>query len=135
MQPMNRRTLTLALTLFLSGCPGSGDDSSSGSSTSVEHCSAGYGDDPGVDPNFPACGCGDVRCEAGSACRADGPTPAFTSSVCVAGCTQDDDCPSLAQQKTTCDAGWCVLPCGASAPCPTEYTCSEAGICQVALLE
>jgi hypothetical protein len=134
----NAPTLALSALFLLLGCknPG-GDDSTSSSSTGDEpHCSEGYGDGPDVDPNYPACGCGENRCEGESACVISGPASEslWTASVCLPPCSDDTVCPTLSGKTTKCSpTGFCRLECGEDSTCPAGYVCGDGGECQVDL--
>lgn len=125
------REIMLSLLLTIPACGDSSEGSSSSSSTGAEaHCSAGWGDGPEVVPDYPACGCAPDRCGEGSACRADGPTPSFTSSICTPACDSLGQCKPLKDFQPECEDGFCVLRCG---ECPEGYVCASDQTCQVAL--
>ena len=130
-------TIALSAFFFLFGCKDPGGDDTSSSSTGEPHCTAGYGDGPEVDPNYPACGCAPTRCEENAACLFTGVDDEFwTSSVCLPSCQVDADCPTLSGKTTTCsDVGNCRLSCsGNPDACPPGYVCGESTECQVDLL-
>jgi len=127
------RGFMLTILLTATACGDSSSESSSGSSSSSgsgEHCSAGWGDGPEVVADYPACGCAPDRCGEGSACRADGPTPSFTSSICTPVCDSLGKCKPLKDFQPECENGFCVLRCG---ECPDGYVCASDQTCQVAL--
>lgn len=129
---MRANTLpALLLSLLAAGaCGDNSDTSTSTGTTAAEHCSEGFGDGPTVAADYPACRCAPDRCDEGSACRSDGPTPAFTSSVCAPACDSLQKCPELGSFKPACENGWCILRCG---ECPEGYVCASDQTCQVKL--
>lgn len=133
------RTTTLALLAFLSlsGCKDPGGDDTSSTGSDEPRCTAGYGDAPEIDPNYPACACGESRCEGESACVISGPASEslWTSSACLPPCTNDASCPALSGKPTKCSgAGFCRLECGEDSTCPAGYVCGDGGECQVDLV-
>lgn len=129
-----RTRLALALPALLLALSCKGDDGESSSSSGGEaHCSAGWGDGPEVDPDYPACGCLPERCVGGAACAVDGGLGEanWTSSVCFPPCKTDSECPPLGDATTKCVGDYCRLECVST--CPSGYVCSANGECQVQL--
>lgn len=140
-----RTRLALALPALLLALSCKGDDGESSSSSGGEaHCSAGWGDGPEVDPDYPACGCDIQVCENGGLCRVSGFSPEWTSSLCAPACTHgpscmdpnaacaDNDCPMLGDIKPRCLESRCIALCEET-PCPNGYVCGDDGTCQVQL--
>lgn len=131
-----RTRLALALPALLLALSCKGDDGESSSSSSGEaHCSAGWGDGPEVDPDYPACGCLPERCAGGAACAVDWPNDeaGWISSVCLPPCEADSECPKLGDATPKCIRDYCRLECVSDGSCPAGYVCSEGGECQVQL--
>lgn len=131
----------LVLALGLVACKG--DDADTTTTGPDAHCSAGYGDGPEIDPDYPPCGCDAGACDNGGACRFSGFTPAWTSSLCHPTCTctdpndkdglcGDNSCPMLGDIAPTCADGLCVVFCNEH-PCPNGYTCGGNNTCEVQL--
>lgn len=143
MRTLHLLPLILPALLALAACKGGEGDSSSSTGDDA-HCSEGWGDGPGVDPNFPPCGCDPTQCDNGGICRVSGFSPAWTSSLCAPTCTlgptctdpnaacDDNDCPMLGDIKPRCLESRCIVLCD-EYPCPNGYTCGEDGTCQVKL--
>ena len=123
-----------ALVFFLAVC-GDNEGSSSTSSTTSDlgHCSAGWEGGPGVDPDYPACGCAPDRCGEAAACGYEGPLPDFTASVCLPRCTALLKCPPLGTLQPSCEDGFCQPWCGVDMMCPDGYVCGADKKCKVQL--
>lgn len=124
---------TLLLVLLVLGACGGESMSTTSTSTSDGNCSEGWGDSPDVVPEYPACGCPPDRCGEAAACRPEGPTPFYTSSVCLPRCTELTDCPKLGTLQPVCEYGFCTPWCGAKEPCPEGYVCGSDNVCKVKL--
>ena len=99
-----RTRLALALPALLLALSCKGDDGESSSSSGGEaHCSAGWGDGPEVDPDYPACGCLPERCAGGAACGVDGLGETnWISSVCSPACKATSQTCNTAQTTLGC---------------------------------
>lgn len=142
MRTLHLLSLVLPALLALAACKGGEGDGSS--STGEEpHCSAGWGDGPEVDPDYPPCGCDVTQCDNGGTCRFTGLEPAtWTASLCYPACActnpgEDDcsqnNCPTLGNIQPLCSAGRCEVRCDNANPCPSGYVCSGDNTCQVQL--